>query len=137
MAEVIYLLDTMAVSDLFVAGSATQQRIIAAKSDGHQLVLCESTYYEILRGLLKVKATRKLEIFQKQLVPLFELEPITRSDWEQTAQLWADTVSKGRQLSDMDLLIAAVAIRLGGILVTSDADFDALPISREDWRTPT
>jgi predicted nucleic acid-binding protein len=42
--------------------------------------------------------------------------------------------TKGRQFSDMDLLIAAIAKRLDAILVSSDSDFDALPVTREDWR---
>jgi predicted nucleic acid-binding protein len=40
----------------------------------------------------------------------------------------------GNQLADVDLLIAAVATRLGDIIVSSDTDFDALPVKRENWR---
>ena len=32
------------------------------------------------------------------------------------------------------LLIAALAQRLDGVVVTSDDEFDALPIRRENWR---
>ena len=42
--------------------------------------------------------------------------------------------NQGKQLSDVDLLIAALAQRLDGVVVTSDDDFDALPIQRENWR---
>jgi predicted nucleic acid-binding protein len=136
MARVSYLLDTMAVSQLFVAGSITQHRIQAAKIAGEELLLCYPTYYEVLRGLLKVKAVNKLDTFQKKFVPLFKWVEVTRSDWEQAAQFWAEVSRKGRQLSDMDLLIAAIASRLNAILVSADADFDALPIKREDWREP-
>lgn len=31
-------------------------------------------------------------------------------------------------------LVAAVASRLGGAIISSDADFDALPVPRENWR---
>jgi predicted nucleic acid-binding protein len=37
-------------------------------------------------------------------------------------------------VSDIDLLVAAVAKRLGGVIVSADADFDALSNSRENWR---
>jgi predicted nucleic acid-binding protein len=135
MAGLTYLLDTVTVSALFAAGSSVQRRIPAAKSAGDQLMICQPTYYEILRGLLKVGASRKLQIFQQQLLPLFEWVELTDSDWTQAAQYWADATRKGRQLSDMDLLIAAVAARLDAVLVSADADFDALSIKREDWRT--
>jgi len=56
-------------------------------------------------------------------------------DWEKAARYWADTASRGRQFSDVDLLVAAVASRLGGVIVSSDTDFDALSVPRQDWRS--
>jgi len=35
----------------------------------------------------------------------------------------------------VDLLIAALALRLDAIIVTNDEDFLALPVKRENWRT--
>jgi predicted nucleic acid-binding protein len=40
----------------------------------------------------------------------------------------------GRAFSDVDLLVAAVSKRLGGVIVSADADFDALSLNRENWR---
>ncbi len=129
-----YILDTTTISDLFVKGSPVQQHIRSAHDAGHRLILCQPTHYEVLRGLLKGNASRKLEVFRSQFVPLFEWVPLVDADWEQAAHFWADTTSRGRQFSDVDLLVAAVASRLGGAIVSSDADFDALAIPREDWR---
>jgi len=56
-------------------------------------------------------------------------------NWQQAAQFWADAVNKGKQLSDVDLLVAAVAARLGGVVVSADGDFDALPVRRNIWRS--
>jgi len=50
------------------------------------------------------------------------------------AQLWADMRNRGRQFSDVDLLIASLAQRLNAVVVTADADFAMLPIQSEDWR---
>ncbi|MCL4256449.1 MAG: hypothetical protein KJ043_22020 [Anaerolineae bacterium] len=41
--------------------------------------------------------------------------------------------SVGRQLSDIDLLVASVALRLNGVVVTDDHDFDILPVATENW----
>ena len=51
-----------------------------------------------------------------------------------SSRLWADVANRGKALSDVDLLVAAVATRLAGIVVTADDDFDALPVERANWR---
>lgn len=130
----IYLLDTNAVSDLLhIHPKVTAQRDQRLRQ-GDQINLCPPIQYEILRGLLKVNATAQIRQFQEQFVPNYDWTPVTDEDWRQTAQFWADSSSKGKQLSDIDLLIAALAYRLDAIIVSSDADFDALPVKREDWR---
>ena len=48
-----------------------------------------------------------------------------RADWHQASQYWADARHAGRQLSDVDLLLAAVAARLDAVIVSSDEDFNA------------
>jgi predicted nucleic acid-binding protein len=123
MAGLIYLLDTTTLSDLFTKDYPVQQRIHAAYAAENMLILCQPTYYEVLRGLLKVNATHKLQIFQQDFVRLFHRVALTDSDWEQAARYWADATSRGRQFSDVDLLVAAVATRLDAIIVSSDADF--------------
>jgi predicted nucleic acid-binding protein len=75
-------------------------------------------------------------MLEEDLRPTLEWIALTNNDWSQAARLWADTVKRGRQLSDVDLLIAAIATRLDAIIVSSDTDFDALPVKRENWRTP-
>ena len=67
---------------------------------------------------------------------MFEWVPLVDADWEQAARFWADATSRGRQISDIDLLVAAVVSRLGGVIVSSDANFDALATPYEDWRNP-
>jgi predicted nucleic acid-binding protein len=37
-------------------------------------------------------------------------------------------------LSDVDVLLAALAHRLDGIIASSDSDYDPLPVKRENWR---
>lgn len=56
------------------------------------------------------------------------------ADWRQAAHFWAEARNAGKQLSDVDLLIAALAYRLNATLVTSDNDFEALPVQHENWR---
>ncbi len=68
-------------------------------------------------------------------MPLLQPVSLVDADWDQAARFWADMTKRGRQFSDIDLLLASVVARLDATLVSADADFDALPIKREDWRT--
>jgi predicted nucleic acid-binding protein len=134
MAGLVYVLDTNAVSDYLGGFQPTTEQIRQALRDGDTVVLCEPVEYEVMRGLLKVNATRKQKLFQETFAPALTRVPLTPEDWALTAHYWAQTRNQGRQLSDMDLLIAAITTRLGGVLVSADADFNALPITRENWR---
>jgi predicted nucleic acid-binding protein len=90
--------------------------------------------FEVERGLLHREAASQLDYFREQVLPLFSVVPVTLADWRIASRLWAEMRRKGIQLSDIDFLIAAVTLRLDGILVSADDDFDALPIKRENWR---
>ncbi|MCU0499525.1 MAG: hypothetical protein MUF87_19420 [Anaerolineae bacterium] len=90
--------------------------------------------YEIRRGYFKTSATNKLSTYENKIKQQFQWVIITEKDWKQAAQFWGDMANKGKVLSDIDLLVAAVTKRLGGIIVSADRDFDALPIIRENWR---
>ena len=89
--------------------------------------------YELARGLLWRKAASKLTLFREKILPQLEYVSLEEADWQQAAQLWATTRQRGRQLSDMDLLVGAIAIRLDAIIISRDVDFDALPVKRENW----
>lgn len=136
MERVTYVLDTNVIADRMNNRQPVSQHFFATVQAGHRVCLCQPVYYEVMRGLLKTNATHKLRFFQGTILPLLVWTPLADTDWQQAAQFWADTSLAGKQLADTDLLIAAVAKRLGGILVSADADFDALPVRREDWRVP-
>jgi predicted nucleic acid-binding protein len=84
--------------------------------------------------LLKTYASRKQQFFEEQLVPALEWVTLIDNDWKQASQFWVQAIRAGKQLSDVDLLIASLAIRLDALIASADSDFDALPIRREDWR---
>jgi len=134
MERLTYLLDTNAVTDYINGLGSTKERLKQALRDGDTLILCQPVQYEVTRGLLKTGSVRKQQIFEKEFAPWLIRIPLLDADWDQAARFWATATARGRQFSDMDLLIAAVAARLGGVIVSSDEDFDALPIRRENWR---
>ena len=134
MDPVIYILDTNVISDRIHRLPQVLDRLNSAGEAGHIMGLCDPVRYEVLRGLLKVNARRKLLLFRDLITPLMDHLTLTDEDWQAAAQLWATMRNRGKQFSDVDLLIAALAQRLNAVVVTSDNDFAALPVQREDWR---
>ncbi len=130
----IYLLDTNAISDILNKNEIVLVNL--KKHEGANIYLCQPTYYEVLRGILKKNAIRQEQILKGRLKNMFLWESVLEQDWVEAAYLWAKMVSSGRQLSDMDLLIAVIAKRLNAILVTSDNDFMVLGLTIENWRLP-
>ena len=135
MDPVIYILDTNVIADRFHHLPQVLDRLNRAGEAGHVLGLCDPVRYEILRGLLKVNVRQKLRHFQETIMPLMDHLALIDDDWQVAAQLWATMRNQGKQFSDADLLIAALAQRLNAVVVTADDDFAALSIQRENWRT--
>jgi len=130
----IYILDTNVISDLMKNHSAVQANHDGALRVGDVLAICQPVYHEALRGLLWSGSTNRRQILDEIIIPEIDYIELVDDDWRQAAAFWADLRRAGKQLSDMDLLIAAVTLRVGGVLVTADDDFDALPIQRQNWR---
>ena len=132
MVGLSYILDTNVVAHYLNDTMPTKTRIDDALQQRNRVYLCQPVHYEVLRGLLKANAIRKLRAFQEIFMPQLIWLALEDEDWQQAAVFWSDTRKRGRQLSDTDLLIAALTLRIGGILVTADNDFEALPIPREN-----
>jgi predicted nucleic acid-binding protein len=132
----IYVLDTNVISDLSRNVSIVVTNHDRKLKQGHSLVLCSPVYYENLRGLLKKNANSQIAGLNA-LKAAFDWQALIEQDWLEAAQLWANADKMGKRLSDIDVLIAALVTRLNAVLVSADADFDALPIKREDWRLTT
>jgi predicted nucleic acid-binding protein len=65
-----------------------------------------------MRGLLKINARRKIALFRSTIMPLLNWVPLIDTDWQQAAYFGVNSVTAGKQISDIDLLIAALAKRL-------------------------
>lgn len=134
MERLTYLVDTNVLADRMKAIEPVSRRLTQNLSVGHRVCLCQPVHCEVVRGLLKINATTKLGQFQTTIVPLLEWLPLTDVDWRQAAQFWADARNAGKQLSDIDVLIAALAQRLDAVIVSDDDDFNTLRVKRENWR---
>lgn len=133
MAELVYVFDTNIVSSLLYE----RQRPVLARIQRNQtdlLILCEPVIFEVERGLNYRQATQQLARFRNEIFPMFTIAPIQLTDWRVAAVLWATARRSGKQLADVDLMVAAVTLRFDGILISNDRDFDHLPmVPTENW----
>ena len=66
---------------------------------------------------------------------MFEYDELSRDDWDEAAELWAQLRRRGRQVTDADLLIGVYAERRSAIVVTSNVrDFVPMNVRVENWR---
>lgn len=117
----IYLLDTTAVSELMRQNTHTWSQLLAQKRD--HVFLCEIVVAELFFGLGRLKDSRKKRLLQKELNPI--LETIRSLAWDRrTSEFFvfikADLYKRGEPVADMDIAIAAHALRYESVLVTDN-----------------
>ncbi len=131
-----YVLDTNTVSALMkgVPRVAARMQAIHRADVG----ISQVTVAEIEFGLRRLAVSRRRRLLQAQwrsigaeLIRLAWDDDVSRAFGERKARLERG----GTPMSDFDLAVAAHAIALGLVVVTSDAAFDRLGIRLEDWRS--
>jgi len=102
---------------------------------------CESieisiiTYYEVMSGLLAIKAFKQIKAFE-QFVSENIVIPLTEKSSKISAEIYSSLRETGKTLDDIDLLIAGIAIENGLTLVTNnEKHFGRIPtLSIENWK---
>ena len=127
-----YMLDTNTVSYLVRAHPAVSQRVVAVP----MAALCMSsiTEGELLFGLARRPTAERLHTVVRELLHRVDVLPWDHQAAERYGTTRADLVSKGKTLAPLDLLIAAHALSVDAVLVSSDKAFaqvDGLVL--EDW----
>jgi tRNA(fMet)-specific endonuclease VapC len=129
-----YLLDTHAISQLIRAHPVVSRRVTATPMAS--LFMSAITQGELLFGLAKRPEATRLHLVVRELLRRVDALPWDSAAAEKYGTIRAAMTRLGHVLAPLDLLIAAHAISLGAVLVTSDRAFgmvDTLPI--EDWST--
>ena len=127
-----YMLDTNTVSYLVRAHPAVSQRVVAVP----MAALCMSsiTEGELLFGLARRPTAERLHTVVRELLHRVDVLPWDHQAAERYGAARADLVSKGKTLAPLDLLIAAHALNVDAVLVTSDQAFSQVPhLIVEDW----
>lgn len=129
-----YLLDTNHVSRAVTVGSSVRKRIIELRQRGVKIGTCVPVLCEIEAGIQQVKSPEAYRENLRRLlrqIRVWPIDPVTATIYGEIHQ---DLKRRGRALSQVDIMLAALARQLGLSLATSDQDFAALPdIATENW----
>lgn len=127
-----YMLDTNTVSYLVRAHPVVSQRVVAVP----MAALCMSsiTEGELLFGLARRPTAEGLHAVVRELLHRVDVLPWDHQAAERYGATRADLVSKGKTLAPLDLLIAAHALSVDAVLVSSDQAFvQVAGLVLQDW----
>ncbi|WP_442581453.1 type II toxin-antitoxin system VapC family toxin [Mesorhizobium sp. ASY16-5R] len=128
-----HLLDTNTLGALIGSGS---NKADARLRDHHPGDICLSvvTEGEVLFGLAKSPDATRIASLMRALLASFTILPWTSQTAAVYGTLRADLRRRGISLGPLDMMIAAHAVEIGAVLVTSDKAFGNIPQLRvEDW----
>src|SRR5260370_922839 len=122
-----YLLDCSHLSAALRKVSLVRERIHQARRAGHRFVSCYPVLCELEAG---IQQTAQLADNRRRLVQLLRHVRLWPLDAETTrlyGMLYLELGRVGRVLSQVDIMLAALARQHRLILLTTDRDFEALP----------
>ncbi len=129
-----YLLDTNIVSFAIKKNFQIIQKIETVKARKQNTFISCISYFEIKRGLLAIRATQKIKMFNDfcqdhQIILLDDLAIL-----EKAAEIHANLRLRGLPIQTEDILIAATALIKGLTVVSNDSDLLRVEgLSLENW----
>ena len=128
----IYMLDTNTVSYLLKQHQTVMQRIQQVPISA--LCISAITEGELCFGLAKRPNNKSLHLAVEEMLKRFDVLPWSSSTAQIYGRLRQILETNGKPLASLDMLIAAHAMEVGAILVTSDKAFLQIKgIKIEDW----
>jgi len=118
------MLDTNIVSQLVKRNEVVRSHIRATQAPACISIVTEG---ELLYGLARRPDAKQLKFLVSQMLQRLEVLPWTRETAQTFGSLRAELERKGKTLAPLDLMIAAHAIAVDGILATRDGAFACVP----------
>jgi tRNA(fMet)-specific endonuclease VapC len=129
-----YLLDTNHVSAALDRVSRLRDRIQQLRKTGVIFGTCVPVLCELEGGIQQTAVPQVYYRFLDQLLHSVRVWPIDPELAPLFGEIYLDLQRRGRQLSFVDIVLAALARLKNLTLLTTDRDFEALPDLRtENW----
>lgn len=129
-----YLLDTNQIGQGVRKNSVVRARIKTVVDQGVRVGTCIPVLCEIEAGAVVVQNIREYHDGLRGVLKHIRIWPLTLQTANGYGEIFNDLRKRGRALSQVDMLLAALCRELDLTLVTSDKDFVALPWLRtENW----
>jgi len=129
-----YLLDSNHVGHAVTPGSIARQRIAELRNRGIRVGTCVPVICEIEAGVQQVNDPQTYRINLQHLFRQVRIWPLDLMTARAYGEIHADLKQRGRVLSQVDMMLAALARQMNLTVVTSDQDFAALSEIRvENW----
>jgi tRNA(fMet)-specific endonuclease VapC len=129
-----YLLDCNHLSAGIRKVSRLRERIHRARRAGHRFISCHPVLCELEVG---IQQTAKPDEVRRRLGLLLRhvrLWPLDAETARAYGSLYAELRRRGRALSQVDMMLAALARQHKLTVLTTDRDFEALAdLTVEDW----
>lgn len=129
-----YMLDTNHLSKAVRTRSVVQRKIAKLRTAGVRIGICVPVLCEIEAGIQQIKRPIEYRRDLEGLLRQVRIWPIDRSTAQHYGEIYHDLKRRGRVLSQVDIMLAALARQMKLTLVSSDQDFEALAdIPTENW----
>lgn len=129
-----YLLDTNHLGEALGRVSVVRDRIQQLSRRGNVFGACGPALCELLVGVVLRQDAEKAKKRLDRLLQVVRIWPIDLAIAENYAKVYHELQKAGRALSQVDIMLAAIARHLTATLLTTDNDFQALPdIKTENW----
>jgi tRNA(fMet)-specific endonuclease VapC len=117
--------------------SALRERIWQLRAGGTRIGTCVPVLCEVEAGIQQVRHPDEYRRNLTRLPRQVRVWPIDYSTARIYGEIHRDLRQRGRVLSQVDIMLAALARQMQLTLVSSDQDFAALPdLPRENWLPP-
>lgn len=128
-----YLLDTNTASYV-IKGNIPRVREHLLKIPTTDVSISVITEAELRFGVTRLPAAKRLAIVVEEFLKFIDIRPWNSAAARQYAELRAAIEREGRPIGNLDLMIAAHALALGTVLVSSDQVFKRVKgLNVQDW----
>jgi tRNA(fMet)-specific endonuclease VapC len=130
-----YLLDTNHLSDAITPVSHVREKIYQACREGNRVGTCLPVLFELEVGIQQTSNPERYRRTLEFLLEKVRVWPLDRNMVRLYGELYLELRDRGRVLSQVDMMLVAMARSMGLTLLTADRDFEAVPgIHVENWR---